>query len=471
MIRFKKNVSTAGTQEAGRCPALSAEELREAERLVVGQVQKEAFSQEISALKNGGTISSSSSLLQLTPQLDPDDLLRVGGRLANAPLAEVSRHPLILPRDNRITTLIIDAIHQQLMHAGADHVLNELRQTFWVPRARQAVKKVVMDCPSCRRRRAQPCQPRMADLPAARFDTRHAFSSIGNDFFGPLMVKTHGRRTEKRWCMLVTCLTTRGLHLEVTHTLDTQSFLMGFRRFVARRGPPSEVFSDNGSCLRAGEKELRQLLRQWNQHAISDELTQQNIRWHFNPPAACDMSGVWERMVGTVKRSLRAVLGRLIVTDEVLHTVLAEVEAVVNSRPLTHVSTEPSSLEALTPSHLLLGRPTSRLPPGLFQDGDTSSRRAWRQSQALAEQLWRRWLREYVPGLACRRKWMTETRNLQVGDLVLLVESGITRGQWPLGRVIEVVPGPDSRVRSARVRVRGGELHRPVRRLCLLEEA
>ena len=146
-------------------------------------------------------------------------------------------------------------------------------------------------------------------------------------------------------------------------------------------------------------------------------------------------------------------------------------EAVVNSRPLTHVSTDPNSLEALTPNHLLLGRPVRRLPPGLFRDEESCSTRVWRQSQALTDQFWRRWLREYLPGLACRPKWRSESRSLAVGDLVLIVENGSPRGQWPLGRVTETVPGPDGRVRSARVLVRGGEVHRPARRLCLLEEA
>ena len=310
----------------------------------------------------------------------------------------------------------------------------------------------------------------MADLPQARFDTRHVFSSVGLDFFGPMIVET-GRGREKRYGLLVTCLATRAVHLEVCQSLSTDSFLMAFRRFISRRGKPKEVFSDNGTSLRAGERELRRLIQTWNVHVINDRLSQENIRWHFNPPGACHMGGAWERMIASAKLALRAVLGRLIVTDEVLKTVLAEVEAVLNSRPLTHVSTQVDDLEAITPNHLLLGRPVTCLPPGIFNSRDSVSRRLWRQTQALADQFWSRWLKEYVPGLTCRRKWTTEARNLVPGDLVLIAEENVPRGQWPLGRVTEVMSGPDGRVRSARVRTRGGTVHRPTTKICLLEEA
>ena len=471
ILRFRHNLSATSSTSRRLTGPLSALELRAAHDFIVRQLQCQAFAQEIAALTRGASIDGRSSLLSLSPQLDRDGLLRVGGRLEHSPLPEETRHPLILPRDHRVTSLMIMAIHERLMHAGGDHVLNELRQQYWVPRARETVKKTVYGCLTCRRRRARPCQPRMADLPEARFDTRRSFSSVGIDFFGPLTTKTGCRGSQqKRYCLLITCMTTRAVHLEVAQSLNTDSFLMALRRFIARRGKPEVIYSDNGTNLRAGERELRRLIREWNQQAICDQLAQADIIWHFSPPAAADMGGVWERMIGTVKRALRTVLGKLMVTDEVLQTVIAEAEAVVNSRPLTYVSAEGDSLEALTPNHLLLGHPTVCMPPGIFNDGDTSSRRLWRQTQALADQFWRRWLREYAPGLACRQKWARETRNLARGDLVLLMEDDMPRGRWPLGRVMEVMPGPDGRVRSALVRVRGGEVHRPARRICVLEE-
>ncbi|XP_043241080.1 uncharacterized protein LOC122391342 [Amphibalanus amphitrite] len=471
MLRFCKNLAAARTTSRRGSGPLSTPELREADAAIIRLLQRKEFGRELAALRRGAPIDSSSSLLPLSPQLGQDGLLRVGGRLDRAPLSETACHPLILPREAGVTSLLIAATHERLMHAGTDHVLNELRQQYWIPRARQTVKKVVRACVVCRRRRAKPCQPLMADLPDSRFDTRRSFSSVGIDFFGPLVTRS-GRRSmqQKRYCLLITCLTTRAVHLEVAESLSTDSFLMALRRFIARRGKPEVIYSDNGTNLRAGERELRRLIHEWNQQDISDQLSQADIIWRFNPPGAADMGGIWERMIGTVKRALRTVLGRLIITDEVLHTVITEAEAVVNSRPLTYVSSEDDGLEALTPNHLLLGYRTVCLPPGVFSDRDTSSRRLWRQTQALADQFWARWLREYVPSLICRQKWTRETRNLARGDLVLLVEENMPRGRWPLGRVVEVMPGPDGRVRSARVRVHGGEVHRPVRRICVLEE-
>ena len=471
MLRFCRNLKTSISAGQRNFGPLSASELQQAEALIVRQLQMLSFRQEVAALTRGAMLASSSRLLTLSPWLDDDGFLRVGGRLERAPVSEGARHPLILPRDSRVTALLIMATHEKLMHTGVDHVLNDLRQKYWIPRARETVRRTLNGCVSCRRRRARPCEPRMAELPVARFDTRRGFSSVGIDFFGPLVTRTERSNSRhKRYCLLITCLTTRAVHLEVAQSLTTDSFLMALRRFIARRGRPNVIYSDNGTNLRAGERELRQLLGEWNQQAISDRLSQEDIIWRFNPPGAADMGGVWERMIGTVKRALRTVLGRLIVTDEVLQTVVAEAEAVVNSRPLTYVSTDADSLEALTPNHLLIGAPTLCLPPGVFRDSETSSRRLWRQTQALANQFWRRWLREYVPGLIYRQKWNRDTKNLENGDLVLLVEDDVPRGRWPLGRVVEVIPGQDGRVRSARIRVRGGEVHRSARRLCLLEE-
>ena len=156
---------------------------------------------------------------------------------------------------------------------------------------------------------------------------------------------------------------------------------------------------------------------------MPEKLSAFEIDWRFNPPAASHMGGVWERMVRSVKTCLQAVVGSQLLTDEVLLTVFAEVEHMVNSRPLTYVSSDPADPEALTPNHFLLGCASPHLAPALTREGEITSRRRWRQSQALAEHVWKRWTREYLPSLTRRSKWRQEARNLQVGDLVLMAES------------------------------------------------
>ena len=270
--------------------------------------------------------------------------------------------------------------------------------------------------------------------------------------------------------LLVTCLATRALHLELATSLDTDDFLMALRRFIARRGRPRLILSDNGTNLVAGEKELRACLEGWNQAQITDELTQKRIEWRFNPPTASHMGGVWERLVASVKRSLRVVLGNQCVAEDVLHTVLLEVEFLLNSRPLTYVSSAIDDAEPLTPNHFIMGYPQAALPPGKFPDNDACGRGKWRQSQALANQLWQRWRREYLPLLMDRKKWTQRTRDLEIGDVVLVVEQNCPRGYWPLGRVTEVIPSADGVIRAVKVRTASGSTYlRPSNKICFLE--
>ena len=310
----------------------------------------------------------------------------------------------------------------------------------------------------------------MADLPDARFDSRHAFSSVGLDFCGPVNVRVR-RHTEKRYILLVTCLATRAVHLELTPSLDTDSFLLALRRFMARRGQPSRIFSDNWRSFKKAERELRESLKKWNTHQICDAMTQNNIEWRYSPPGGPHMGGCWERLVASVKRAVRVVIGSQCVTDEVLATVLAEVEFVLNSRPLTYVSSDGSDPIALTPNHLLLGRDDPCLPPSVTTDERIGIRRRWKHAQQIAEHFWRRWTREYVPTLIKREKWTRDTQPLAVGDVVLVAEDNLPRGRWPLARVSKLLPGRDGRVRSAELKTRSGSYVRPVVKMCRLEEA
>ena len=241
-------------------------------------------------------------------------------------------------------------------------------------------------------------------------------------------------------------------------------------RMIARRGQPKIIHSDNGTNMRGGERELRNSIRQWNQQQISDELSQRGIEWRFIPPASPHFGGAWERLVRSSKVALRAVVGGQVLRDETLATFMTEVEALLNSRPLTHVSSEPDDLEALTPNHLLLGRACPNLPPGVFTETDLSSRKRWRHGQQLADEFWRRWRREYLPTLTARRKWTTESANLRPGELVLIAEDNTPRGMWVMARVVTPIVGADGRVRAAVVKTASGELTRPATKLCVLEE-
>uniref|UniRef100_A0A5S6QC57 DUF5641 domain-containing protein n=1 Tax=Trichuris muris TaxID=70415 RepID=A0A5S6QC57_TRIMR len=189
------------------------------------------------------------------------------------------------------------------------------------------------------------------------------------------------------------------------------------------------------------------------------------------PPSAPHFGGVWERMIRSAKTALHKILNGRTTSDEILLTVFVEVESLLNSRPLTHISIDPSDPEPLTPNHFLLGRPCPHVPPDVVTEIDISSRRKWRAAQAIVENFWRRWLREYVPSLIERRKWLRARRNLKKGDIVLVVDPRTPHGHWPFGTVIECYPGKDGIVRVAKIKTKHGIYVRPVTKLSLFETA
>jgi hypothetical protein len=311
----------------------------------------------------------------------------------------------------------------------------------------------------------------MAELPKVRLTPfEPPFTNTGVDFFGPLMVK-HGRGSAKRYGCIFVCMASRAIHLELAQSLETGDFIMVLRRFLNIRGNVKQLRSDNGTNFVGAERELREALENWNQHQIEEHLVQRGIEWIFHPPYASHMSGVWERLIRGVKRSLKAILGRNLVKEEVLRTVLSEAQGIANSRPLCPNSDDPRDMEPLTPSHLLLQRPAINLPTGNFDEADLYSRKTWRQSQVLSDHFWKRWLHEYLPTLQQRQKWLRPQRNLAVNDLVILVDENVPRGHWLLGRVTKVFPGRDGLVRVAEVKTKTNIFKRPISKLCFLEAA
>ena len=195
-----------------------------------------------------------------------------------------------------------------------------------------------------------------------------------------------------------------------------------------------------------------------------------DIEWHFNPPMSSHMGGVWERLIRVVRNVLSGLLANdnLRLTDEILQTLLCEAESIINGRPITKVSSDANDLKPLTPNHLLLLRDGPSPPPGIFHEND-KYRRRWRYSQHLADQFWKRWLREYIPELQKRHKWTAKHRNFKVNDLVLICDENTPRGLWPLGIVVDAVQGRDGLVRSVKLRTKATTLVRPVTKVVLLE--
>lgn len=450
-------------------PPITVDTLQEAERVLLKQSQARTFLEELSALRGGHPLPKSSRLLKLDPMVYDDELLRVRGRLgASTELSFDERHPVILDGSCRITRLLVQQYHERALHANHETVVNNMRERYWVTALRPTVKNVVARCQYCSVQRARPNPPKMGDLPLVRLTTtRRAFVNCGIDYFGPMEI-TIGRRREKRWGVLFTCLATRAVHLELAASLSSDSAILALRRLVARRGQPATILSDCGTNFVGASRELRAALRGLNSQRLQGEALAKGIEWRFNPPASPHMGGAWERLIRSVKNALHATLKERAPSEEVLHTLLLEAELVVNSRPLAYVAADHEEPVMLTPNHLLLGTATGETRMTTYDPSDVNARRQWMKANALAEMFWRRWTREYLPTLQRRQKWAMATNSVKVGDIVVLCDGKQPRNVWPRGIISKVFPGNDGQVRVVDLRTATGTLRRPVARIAVL---
>ena len=336
---------------------LSADGWQESEKSLYHQAQSESFPGELAALSSKQDILRKSRLADLSPEYDQEDrLIRVGGRLRRAhTLDEGTKHPVVLDPRHPIVQLLIKAADTRLGHCGAEAVLADLRRRFWILRGRQSIRSFQTQCVGCLRRRGRPSIPKMADLPPARLRVgRPPFYSTGTDCFGPFSVKI-GRRTERRWGIIWKCMTVRAIYLDLLESLDTDAFLMSFTRFRSRRGTPHEILCDNGTNFKGGETELKKAFEEMAP-SLQERLAKHQVRFKFNPPVAPHFGGTWEREIRSVKNALYAILGKQTVTPAVLYTMLVEVEGLMNSKPLSYVSSDVSDPDPITPFMLFMGR-------------------------------------------------------------------------------------------------------------------
>ncbi|XP_062704517.1 uncharacterized protein LOC134286848 [Aedes albopictus] len=285
---------------------LLTHELQTAERTLICLAQFESYPDEVTILKKSSqsedaatkTVPKTSSLFQLTPWLDSFGIMRMRSRIAACHyVTNDAKHPIILAQKHHNTSLIIGYYHRKYHHLNHETVINEIRQKFRIPHLRACYQHVRKGCQTCKNNRAVPTPPYMADLPPARLEAfSRPFTHTGVDYFGPIEV-TVGRRVEKRWGMLATCLTVRAIHIEVVHSLSASSCIMALRNFMARRGTPKKIYSDRGTNFVGANRELLQL-----HEALMEEFADSEIEWIFNPPLSPHMGGNWERLIRSPTR-------------------------------------------------------------------------------------------------------------------------------------------------------------------------
>jgi hypothetical protein len=442
---------------------LQPEEYQEAQALLWRHAQKSIRSQ-LDQAQCHSFVKLPVWLKRLEPTII-DGLVRVGGRLRKADnLPFAFRHPIILDGRHRVSMLIMRNVHERYGHAGLQFMKNQVVDKFCIIKLSWLAKFVRRRCVQCRKYACKPVLSRMADLPRERLQPTMPFVCCGVDYFGPFLVK-RGRTNEKVWGVIFTCFSTRAVHLELAESLAADCFINVFRRFVGRRGEVSEMWSDNGTNFVGSQRELQVELRKLKSSEINQQLASRGIKWHFNPPAASHFGGAWERLIRSIRKALYAVMHGRSMTYAVLETALVEVEALMNSRPLAQVGTNAEDMSVLTPGHFLILRPFTAKEFAIIHDKEVNARSAWRKAQAMVNAFWKRWLREYVPGLRERPKWSKDNVNIKVGDLVLLIDTNSPRGKWPLGKVMKTYPGDDSVVRVVDVLIEGTILRRPVAKL------
>lgn len=454
---------------------LTVNELERASTSIIRITQQEAFNEEFKDLKRKRDLNPRSKLVRLNPLLDNETLIRVGGRLRNADISEIQKHPIVLPNNHFITKLIMREMHIKMKHCGPEHLLNAVRSVYWPLSGRNEARKITRNCVTCFKYRPKTQEPMMGDLPESRVTgLNRPFDTAGVDYAGPLQLRESRRRGKipitKAYIAVFTCFKTKAVHLELVSDLTTEAFLAALRRFTARRGICRTLYSDNGTNFVGAARELKEIyeLLAKNEDEITTKLADKKITWKFIPPRAPHFGGLWEAAVKATKRHLYISLQGLIYTFEEYCTLLAEIEAILNSRPLTPLTSDPHDLTPLTPSHFLLGVSLSEPVTKDYKNVPDNHLTRWQHIQKIKQTFWSRWQKEYLHHLQLRTKWATGSENLQIGTLVLLMDDNAAPLYWSLGRVEEVHPGDDGIVRVATVKTANGLLKRPVRKLCAL---
>ncbi len=457
-------------------PSLTTQELSIAETHWITASQADCFAEEIQTLKKDRELPNSSCLLPLRPFLDESSVLRVGGREQNSDLPYASQHPIILSGKHAFTSLVIRSEHVRLLHAGPTLLTASIGRRFHILGSRRAVRSITRGCVTCRRNSVKPQAQLMGQLPVERVTPGCIFEKVGVDYAGPIYIKLGKVRKPtlvKAYICLFVSLSVKAVHLELVSDLTTDAFVASLRRFVARRGKPSLIWSDHGTNFVGADRELKSLFdflkHHESQRTISNFCSSQKITWKFIPEHAPHFGGLWEAAVKRVKAHLKRVLSNARLTFEEFSTVLCQVEACLNSRPLVPLPCDDDGVEALTPGHFLVGRPLESLPdpPSVYHEDITPLRR-WHLCQTLVKHFWRRWSDDYLTSLQRFNKWQHPTRNAHVGDIVILREDSLVPAKWPLARVTHVHPGRDGLVRVVTIKTPTGSYKRPVTKIALL---
>ncbi|XP_046801106.1 uncharacterized protein LOC124418529 [Lucilia cuprina] len=343
---------------------------------------------------------------------------------------------------------------------------------FYISRLKLRIKKIIRHCKICIIFRQKNCKQIMAPLPPDRCNLSVPFQTTGIDFAGPFDLKTSKLRNAsciKGYVSVFVCFSTKAIHLEACSDLSTPAFRAAFARFIGRRGLPRRIVSDNGRNFLGASRELSREFASFINSAaedISQKYITQGFEWSFIPPHAPHMGGLWEAAVKSFKFHFKRTAGAHKFNFEEFSTLLARIEGILNSRPISAMSEDPSDLTALTPGHFLTGKPIMAFPEPMTEQIALVKR--WEQLKALHHQFFLRWKEDYLKALHKRYKWKNPSSNLKPGDLVVVIDDLLPPSEWRLGRILNTYKGSDDNVRVADVKIVNGVITRPIVKLCYL---
>ena len=450
--------------------------------MLIRSAQSVSFSDTIKQLKTDPNCNlRDSSILNLSPFLDDQQILRVGGRLGNSLIPVNVKHPILLSDTHPLSKLIVNHYHVKIKHQGRTITLAAIRNAgYFIHHGSTLIRKIINDCVICRKLRGPFLNQMMSDLPYDRLEETPPFSNTGIDVFGPYRI-TDGRATRKNssekktWAVIFSCLVSRATHIEPLPAMDTSSFINALRRFFAIRGTCKVIRSDRGTnFVGALNQNCNISVAKINEHIKSSECT-----WELNPAKASHFGGAWERKIGSIKSVLNSSLlafGSRLPTRDELHTFFQEAAAILNNTPLCPILNDPNEPFPITPAMLLtLKDSPNPAQPETFNETDLMAygQRRWRRIQHISSEFFRRWRSEYIHNLTERNKWLHRKRAIAVGDIVLMKDAAVKRNQWPIGRVTIVHRSKDDHIRSVTLQLSSSSgtsriLTRPITELVLL---
>jgi len=414
---------------------LTSAELKEAEAFWIKHIQASYFSSEIAFLSCGKSLSNSHPLIRLTPFVDKFGILCLGGRLRNSMLDPDVKHPILLPQNSPLTSLILSDIHMHTLHGGVQIMLAFLRQKFWIGNCKP-VSNFVRHCVRCCRFCAVAAQEMMGQLPSSRVTPSRPFfhwSGLRRTIYASHLARPHLQGFPRSIRMLLYIYRSS----RACNRLLLSRIYAAYKRFTGRRGLCATLTSDCGTNFVGADAELRRLFAAASTELanITNHLASAGTEWRFHPPAALHFGGKWEATVKSVKYYIRRILGDTIITYEEFCTLLIQIETILNSRPMCPLSDDPSDLNALTPAHFLINGPLHCIPEPSLEDEKTTRLSRWQLLQQFVQRFWRRWSIEYLQRLQEISKWQHPSNQIKLGALVLLMDERYPPTKWPLARI------------------------------------